>query len=723
MRTLTPSVPLIDPDVERAWGRGSRLASLTPSVPLSRPTLASTPGRGGGGMGSHSAPPSEPPPNPSPGREERAGRERGRGEGPRPDRALLVGVDRYFTPEGARDHSLEGAVADVLALHCYLVEELGVPEERIDTLLSPWDESVPAEKRPSYVNVHTALARLIDGASPGEQVLFFWSGHGAPQGTDYPEIKGECGLDACLVPWDVEAPEGLYLRDVELYWYVTEAVNRGLHPIVFLDACFAPSLALRRGMKERRFTGPARPPAGRPSPAAPREALVERWRKVRRWRDFEVLGLAIPPGAVLLAAGTREQAAYEAVWHGGPVRGAFTLSLLAELPAARGETWQALADRVATRVEALVPRQSPQAEGDVARLVFEQRRGSLARGPRVAEVEPGSGRVWVAAGAAHGLERSDRLRLRPRLPGGRGPAVELCIDQVHPTGCWTFPLEPLPPGGLAGERAELVALAQPLRVRLLPPLEPEEPWLRASRLGGCGLFALVGGEEPAPFTLVVDPGGRVVIGDCEGAPLPHTGAPLERHERSTAELTRRLSHLARFHRLWHLAGPEPARALGSEVRVSIRHRLEEPWSGAPGDPQGPPLLAVQTGDPVGLEVDGGGETLQAVVLGLTRRWAVQQVLPQSGARSVISVRREPVRRQLRLKGDSDHFPGPELLLILLVQASLSPPDFRWLELPALDPLRREVLEVAEPHAQRMARRGPDETQRWGLVRVPVEVRR
>ncbi|HEX4955808.1 MAG TPA: caspase family protein [Thermoanaerobaculia bacterium] len=647
----------------------------------------------------------------------------------RPDRALLVGVDRYLTPEGARNQDLEGAVADALAVKEYLISSLGVPEERIETLLSPLDDAAADAGRPSYGNAHAALARLIDGSVPGEQVLFFWSGHGSNVPTEYPELKGPGGRDAGLVPWDVEEL-GLCLSDVELYFYVTEAVKRGLHPILWLDACFAPSLALRRTSGARpttpiraKFFEPGRrPPAGGDSRAVPREALIERWLVAPARRDFEALGLRIPPETVLLAAGTREQAAHEAAWHGGPVRGAFTHSLLAELPAARGETWLTLVDRVSSRVQALVAGQCPQTEGDFARLVFERRLGSLARGPRLVGPPAGSGRVWVAAGAAQGLESGDLLKVRPRQRDGRGSAMELEVQEVHATGSWASLAGPLPAGSLAGERAELAALAQPLRVRLLPPLEPEEPCLAAGRPGGRGLFALVGGEEPAPFCLLRNEAGEVVIGDQAGTPLAHAGTPLARHEDSAPELARRLSHLARFHRLWSLAVPEDDRGLATDARVSVRHRLEEHWSGAVASGEGPPLLGVQAGDPVELVVERGGTCLQLAVLGLTRRWAVQQVLPAPGARSVMTVGREPLRLPIRLKAESADFPGPEQLLILLTEPTSSPPDYRWLELPALDLALRSTRSVIEPAIRRAAGRGPDTEQGWGLVRVPVEVR-
>src|SRR5262249_1123066 len=102
-------------------------------------------------------------------------------------RALLVGINEYPKEQDR----LSGCVNDVFLMSSVL-QESGFDAEDIRVVL---------DERATAAAIRERLEWLLDGASAGDQRVFFYSGHGA-QLPGY-NTQGQVNhVDACLVPVD-----------------------------------------------------------------------------------------------------------------------------------------------------------------------------------------------------------------------------------------------------------------------------------------------------------------------------------------------------------------------------------------------------------------------------------------------------------------------------------------------------------------------------------------
>ncbi|PBK92284.1 hypothetical protein ARMGADRAFT_877995, partial [Armillaria gallica] len=91
---------------------------------------------------------------------------------------VLIGIDGYSSCP------LDGCVEDALAMEEYFVEDLAVPEERIQRLLGPKNDydtsALKAYSIPSRENILSVLHSLInnDEIKPGDPIIIFVAGHG-----------------------------------------------------------------------------------------------------------------------------------------------------------------------------------------------------------------------------------------------------------------------------------------------------------------------------------------------------------------------------------------------------------------------------------------------------------------------------------------------------------------------------------------------------------------
>src|SRR5262245_2518651 len=105
------------------------------------------------------------------------------------DKALIIGINDY---EGT-ENDLHGAVADAMAVEKLLVTSLGWDSSNI---LSLYDTKATGK------NIVAALKLLlIDSTRPGDQVFFYYSGHG----TRIPDESGDekDGMDEVIIASDV----------------------------------------------------------------------------------------------------------------------------------------------------------------------------------------------------------------------------------------------------------------------------------------------------------------------------------------------------------------------------------------------------------------------------------------------------------------------------------------------------------------------------------------
>ncbi|SJL04296.1 uncharacterized protein ARMOST_07657 [Armillaria ostoyae] len=163
--------------------------------------------------------------------------------------AVLIGIDAY------KRNPLRGCVSDALLMRDYLIDDLGVPEERIQCLLGP-ENPIPGKfLTPSRTNIVDVLYSLIDnqGIDPGDNMLLYFAGHGASYYCSEHFLKPECDNNFCpteaLCPLDRDTvdAEGRYVPDIsdrELNALFTEISRVKGNKITFIaDCCYARSFS------------------------------------------------------------------------------------------------------------------------------------------------------------------------------------------------------------------------------------------------------------------------------------------------------------------------------------------------------------------------------------------------------------------------------------------------------------------------------------------------
>jgi hypothetical protein len=207
------------------------------------------------------------------------------------DRALLIGINNYRSPDVPPLRGCEPDVADVQRL---LTGTLAFPAASIVTLLGPAATSEA---------IRAGLRRLADGAQPGDRLVLHYSGHG----TQYPDDDGDEAdrLDECLVPYDLDwgLPRTV-VRDDEFARWI-ETVAAGVHMTIIFDCCHSGT-----GTRELVPPGLTRDIAGRRGVLADLQATARRARAAgshlaperQPWTSpYFVQARFVPPPAALEA--------------------------------------------------------------------------------------------------------------------------------------------------------------------------------------------------------------------------------------------------------------------------------------------------------------------------------------------------------------------------------------------------------------------------------------
>lgn len=264
--------------------------------------------------------------------------------------ALLVGVGEYAA-EGISD--LSGPPADVELMKFVLTDPkvgYGFPRENVCILL---------DEEATVANVRNAFeALLIDRARPGDQVLFYYSGHGS-QAFDRNGDELEDNLDETYVLHDSRTAGVSDLRDDWVNVYLKQigdkirpAEGEDADLTVLLDSCHSGSAARGDGQVVRRLNDRAPQPPDEPETGS---------------EDFEPDDL---PGLVMLTGAADGAFSLEPAKGGA---GFFTRAVAETLTEVRREplTWRTVSRRVASKLEtATQGQQRPTAQGQLERLVF-----------------------------------------------------------------------------------------------------------------------------------------------------------------------------------------------------------------------------------------------------------------------------------------------------------------------------------------------------------------
>ena len=155
-------------------------------------------------------------------------------------RALLVGINAY--PREA--DRLEGCVNDVFTMSAVL-QECGFQPEEIRTCL---------DDRATASGILSRLEWLLDDVQPGDQRVFYYSGHGA-RVPEYGEYQEPDRLTETLVPWDFDWTPETSVADEQVFGLYSQLPYDSQLMLIF-DCCHSGGIHRQSASKARGITPP-----------------------------------------------------------------------------------------------------------------------------------------------------------------------------------------------------------------------------------------------------------------------------------------------------------------------------------------------------------------------------------------------------------------------------------------------------------------------------------
>jgi hypothetical protein len=158
-----------------------------------------------------------------------------------PHRALLVGINDYPNP----DNRLEGCVNDVFKMSATL-QQIGFEPDDIRLLL---------DERATASAIRERFAWVLEDPQPGDQRVFFYSGHGA-QIPDYNSDEVVDHTDETFVPYDFDWDDkATHLTDDEFNKLYAQLPYETTF-VAFLDCCHSGGMTRAGGAKVRGLNPP-----------------------------------------------------------------------------------------------------------------------------------------------------------------------------------------------------------------------------------------------------------------------------------------------------------------------------------------------------------------------------------------------------------------------------------------------------------------------------------
>jgi metacaspase-1 len=155
-------------------------------------------------------------------------------------RALLVGINQYPREQDR----LEGCVNDVFLMSSVL-QECGFPPESIRVCL---DERATAQ------GLKERLKWLLDDPRPGDERVFYYSGHGATI-SEYGENLEPDRSTETLVPWDFDWSPDRAVVDDQIFALYSQ-LPYGTRFAMILDCCHSGGMHRQGGAKVRGLNPP-----------------------------------------------------------------------------------------------------------------------------------------------------------------------------------------------------------------------------------------------------------------------------------------------------------------------------------------------------------------------------------------------------------------------------------------------------------------------------------
>ena len=232
-------------------------------------------------------------------------------------KAFLVGINRYPDPR----NNLKGCVNDALLMAKTLREQYG--------FAGPTDTKLLTDERATTANFRKGLEWLVGGASPGDSLVFHYSGHGAQvRDVDGDELSDN--LDEILCPYDLDWNHPFTDDDLA---ELCREVPKGTLFTVILDCCHS-------GTGLRNFLNPDLPIRYKflPAPVEVRhrsESRIENRgidRSVTMTGPDKALpvrrfGISLSKTNAVLIAGCRSDQTSADAWIDGDYHGALTYYL------------------------------------------------------------------------------------------------------------------------------------------------------------------------------------------------------------------------------------------------------------------------------------------------------------------------------------------------------------------------------------------------------------
>ncbi|MGB3759280.1 MAG: caspase family protein [Rivularia sp. (in: cyanobacteria)] len=635
--------------------------------------------------------------------------------------ALLIGIDHYLPnplPDGISYPNLNGCVRDINHVTDFLKLKLKIPNEQFFTLtasnIAQPQPPEPPEKLPTYENMVTMFAHLTKIAQPSDQIYIHYSGHGGRAKTNYPQLKGENGVDETLVPTDIGNSTARYLRDIELAKILERMVDKGLIVTVVLDSCHSGGATRGddcdvRGLDTIDTT--VRPTE---SLVATDTELIQTWETLTTEDTRNVtLGsgwLPQPKGYVLLAACRQNESAFEYVFNGKERNGVLTYWLLDSLYSLEpGLTYKVLHDRILAKINSQFQRQTPQLQGEGSRFVFGCKSASLQYAVDVMKVEANK-RLLLNAGQAQGLRKGAHFAIYPYGTNDFTSIKQRLalaeIVELGATESWCKLIDFFSEKAI--EQGYIALLVNPKsiklvqKVRLFPKAESELPkeiyQIQLQALQAIsdeiavaqGWVELASDDETANYQITLNIKGEYLLCDPSGTPIKNLRPPVKFNDADAAiTVVRRLIHLAKYRAVQQLdnyyhKSNLPGQKLAFTVELAgkqIDYDPVEPPSPQPiNEPGNTPVLNV--GEWIFIRIrNDSSQALNVTILAIQPDWSIEQVYPY-GTGNFITF--DPGQEELLPLPANLPNGYQEAQDIIKVFATVGATDFHWLELPPLD---------------------------------------
>lgn len=620
--------------------------------------------------------------------------------------ALLIGVDFYFEhtlPDGSYYPSLGGCVRDIRHVEAYLTDpaRLNIPRQNLLMLTATDSQGEfpvePEEQWPTYENMVAQFKALSAMAQAGDQVYIQYSGHGGRAATIFADLKGDSGVDECLVPLDIGDAQARYLRDVELYYLIDDIVKKGVHLVVVFDSCFSGG-ATRNLLRVRKRGISTIDTTVRPTDSlvASPATLATSWQKASagQLRATKPASgwLLEPKGYTFFAACRANESAFEYPFDGKESNGALTYWMLGTLrQAGPNFTYKMLHDRIVAKVHGQFEAQTPLLQGEGNLRVFGSERLPPFYAVTVLQIDSAGNRVRLNAGEVHGVAVGTSFAIYPvgttDFSGTKNRIASVEVTHVNEVDSWANILAQSGEATLEEGAQALLLQSANLRTRRDVIVAMDDPDLKgqiekAIAEQGSG-FVVVATDDKSDFQVAIGGEKEYMIGDAAGVPLPNLRPAIGVNEpNALAKLVQRLVHLAKYYNVRDLVAPDLKTAQKLSVTLTpLTGDAEADTGGAPiFKPDEKAKMTVKNTQTPG-QANDPALVLNITILDLAPDWSITQIFPAGAAAAEGLDPGKEFEFEFEAFLANGRSEGVDTLKVFATQATT---NFRWLQLPALD---------------------------------------